>query len=335
MKTFFNIKQTTNQAVGNIRPAAGILTLSLAFVFFCLPAMAQKTVKTETTSYTVDGTTKDTIEITKTTTETGKEITETVSYTMDGKTKDMVKLKRTKTTEIEKSDIRLFRSKYYSGLILDWGANRVDRYNMLTGAEDAVNNQFPRLRNSKSTSFSISIVAGRKIAGGLSIYSGFGFDWLNYRFTNDVTLKEIDEVTSIVPLADLYPNFNNTEKSKIVLSYFTIPLMLRFDIHKIHIAAGVTGSLNINGYARIIYSDVRGNTHKIRNYDMQPATLRYGYAVQAGFYGIGIFANYYMTPIFARHEGPQVYPFSFGVSLSFANWKKREKIKKTTVSYEK
>lgn len=296
MKRFFNTK-TTNRAVGNIMLTAGILTLSAAL--FCSPAIAQDAeVKNETEAEDV-----------------------TVSQRIDSLTKETVEPTKTKEKWVSIEKHRSFRKKYYSKMLIDWGFNRVDKFNMLSGAEDVGNNQFPRLRNSKSTAFSISAVTGRKIVGGLSIYSGVGFDWLNYRFSNDVTLREIDEVTSIVHLADVYPNFNNTEKSKIVLSYITIPLMLHFKMKAFHIAAGLTGSLNINGYARIIYSDMRGNIHKLRSYDMQPATFRYGYSVRAGFTMFGVFANYYMTPIFSRHEGPQVYPFSFGIAFNLSSWR--------------
>jgi hypothetical protein len=36
-----------------------------------------------------------------------------------------------------------------------------------------------------------------------------------------------------------------------------------------------------------------------------------------GYGNFGIYADYHMKPLFKENEGPELYPFSVGVSLNF------------------
>jgi hypothetical protein len=207
-------------------------------------------------------------------------------------------------------------SKYYSDLFLDFGYNRLDNRNMFTGAGDVSAAGFPKLRNSASKSFSIYAMFGRKISGAFSVMSGLGFDWVNYRFSKDVTLREIDGYATQVPIASVVSNFSYMRKSKLAGSYINVPVLLKIRFHRrFFVAAGVVGGLNIGSHTTVAFTDKYSNKHSFKNYDIHLATFRYGYTARAGFSFLSLFANYYVSPLFSKNEGPQVYPFAMGIAL--------------------
>jgi hypothetical protein len=186
---------------------------------------------------------------------------------------------------------------------------------MFTGNRHESAADFPKLRNSTSTSFSMYAMFGRKISGSFSIMSGLGIDWVNYRFSKDVTFREIDGIATQTPIASVIPTFSYMEKSKLTGSYLNVPLMLRIHFRRFFVAAGVTGGLNIGSHTKIVFTDIFANKHTYKDYDIHLATFRYGYSVRAGFRWFSMFANYYVSPLFSKNEGPQVYPFAMGISM--------------------
>ena len=207
------------------------------------------------------------------------------------------------------------RSRYYCNLFLDFGLNRTDARNLFTGEGDESASEFPETIPLQSRSFSLHIAAGRRLAGDLSLMSGLGVEWFNFHFRRDMTLRESDGVVGKVHLSDIYSNYDYSEKTKLTASYLALPLMLRFDFRRFFLAAGVKGTLNISCHTRTVFRDIFGNEHKNRDYEISPATFGYALSVRAGFRFVAAFANYHLNPMFRQGEGPQVYPFTFGVSL--------------------
>jgi hypothetical protein len=212
---------------------------------------------------------------------------------------------------------RIFKSKkYYSDFLLDWGYNRLDSRNMFTGAEHESAAGFPNLRNSASQSFSMYAMFGRKLSNSLSIMSGLGIDWVNYKFNQDVTIQDINGVATQIPIESVLNTFSYMKKSKLTGSYINVPLLLKIHIHnRFFIAAGVTGGVNIGSHTKVVFIDTNGKKQKYKDYNIDLATFRYGYSVRAGFRKFSIYTNYYVSPLFDKDKGPQVYPFVIGISL--------------------
>jgi hypothetical protein len=156
---------------------------------------------------------------------------------------------------------------------------------------------------------------GRRSNRFLSIMSGIGIDWTNYRFSHEVTLRDIDGVATQVPISSVLNTFSFTKSSKLSVSYLQIPLLLKLDFHRFFIAAGVTGGLNMSSRTKIVFIDTRGKKQTYKGYDLDLATFRYGYTLRAGFRCFAVYVNYHVSPLFNKGEGPQVYPFSTGISL--------------------
>jgi hypothetical protein len=110
-------------------------------------------------------------------------------------------------------------------------------------------------------------------------------------------------------------------KSKLAGTYLTVPLMLRINFNRtFFIAAGVSAGVNINTHTKIVFDNVSGNKQKYKDYDLHTNPFKYGYVVRAGFDWISLFANYSVSPLFSKNEGPQVYPFTVGICLKTWWW---------------
>jgi hypothetical protein len=240
---------------------------------------------------------------------------------MDGTQKGNIGLRinTSDSTKVIVTDGTVFKffknKKYYSDFYMDLGYNRLDKRNMFTGAKSE-NADFPKLRNSASMSFAMYAMFGRQIVGSLSVMSGLGIDWVNYKFSKEVTFREINDVATAIPLDEsVINNFSYMKKSKLTGSYLEVPLMLKLSFNRFFVAAGVTGGLNIGSHTKVVFVDKNGKKQTYKDYDIHLATFRYGYAMRAGFRHWSLFVNYYVSPLFPKDEGPQVYPFTMGLSL--------------------
>ncbi|RXQ89036.1 PorT family protein [Ancylomarina salipaludis] len=150
----------------------------------------------------------------------------------------------------------------------------------------------------------------------IGLVTGMGLEWNNYRFDQDITLQEID--------GKIYPNPINPDwsvrKSKLTSLYLTVPLLLEFQIpvkndHKIHMSAGLVGGLRLGTHTKIKYKK-NGNTHKDKDrddYNLQ--AFRYSAQVRLGYRAINLFANYGMTDLFRNNKGPELTPYTIGLTL--------------------
>lgn len=150
----------------------------------------------------------------------------------------------------------------------------------------------------------------------LGLVTGLGFSWNNYRFDKNVRLTD-DGI-----LGGYYDNDPNRhyEKSKLVVSYLTLPLLLEYQTNSkskassFHIAGGVQGGLRLGSHTKIVYND--GDRRK----DKDPgqfyiAPFKVDAVAKIGWGIINLYGTYSLTEMFRTNKGPQVYPFAVGICL--------------------
>jgi hypothetical protein len=110
-------------------------------------------------------------------------------------------------------------------------------------------------------------------------------------------------------------------KSKINMTYLTVPLLLEFHIpagrDNIRISAGVIGGLKLWSNTKIKYRQAGDKSKEKNKSDFNISPLRWGVTTRVGYRWIGIYANYYMTSLFKPTMGPELYPFAVGLAF---NW---------------
>ena len=155
------------------------------------------------------------------------------------------------------------------------------------------------------------------ISNNLGIYTGLGFGFNNYRLNDkSVTLMYNKEGIDYVIEDDIVMSRN-----KLVLTHLNIPLMLEFQTHgpkkshRFNIAAGANLGILMSSYTRQRY-EVDGNKMKRKvkeNYHISP--FRYELTARIGYGGVNLFATYALNTLFKTDKGPELYPFSVGISL--------------------
>jgi hypothetical protein len=145
------------------------------------------------------------------------------------------------------------------------------------------------------------------------IVTGLGLAFNNYRFDKQVIFHK-----DSTPIKFTLDTINKFEKNKLAITYITIPLMLEYQFplckSKLHISTGVIGSIKLKSKTKQI--DNNGNKYvfwddyKLLPYKLE-GTLRIGYG------RFIIYSNYSFTTLFKTNKGPELYPFSLGIGLTF------------------
>jgi hypothetical protein len=151
----------------------------------------------------------------------------------------------------------------------------------------------------------------------INIVTGMGFDFDNYRFGNNYTL-----VKGSSQVAAVYDSAVTFKKNKLMLAYLNVPLLLQFDTdpigrhnHTIHLSAGVVGGLRIGAHTKQEY-EISGTNYSPKvhdDFDLNP--FKCSAMVRVGYGNLDLYASYALTSMFQKNEGPQLYPFSVGITI--------------------
>jgi hypothetical protein len=175
------------------------------------------------------------------------------------------------------------------------------------------------LNQSKSWAFNlnfaeVNIGLVKKYVG---ITTGLGWQVNNYRFNNNNRL--VGDSASLTYFTDTI----NLKKNKLVASYLTLPLILEFQLpvnHKedwIHLSFGVVGGLRLGSHTKQVF-ELNGSEYKEKNRDdFHLSNFQYGLTGRLGYNDMSVFVNYSLSSLLKSGEGPELYPWSAGISFSF------------------
>jgi hypothetical protein len=152
------------------------------------------------------------------------------------------------------------------------------------------------------------------------LVTGLGLEWNYYRFDNNNTIQK-DANGVIITDTTSYAGLS-VDKSKLSTTYATVPLLLEWHSSSnqdrgIVIAAGVIGGVKLGSNTKIVYKE-NGDTNKDKkrdDYNLSP--FKYGVTARIGVGDWLVYGTYYLTSLFEKDKGPELYPFSIGIALSF------------------
>ncbi|WP_262326269.1 porin family protein [Carboxylicivirga litoralis] len=182
---------------------------------------------------------------------------------------------------------------------------------------------FMDLNASKSVTFSINFlqynIGLQKHKNNFGMVLGAGWTFYNYR-TDQAFYFERDEATGKtigVPVEDT----RKVEKNKITTSFINIPLLFEWQIpasepfHRFYISAGPYCGFKLGGHTKIVYKeDGDRNKDKGRD-DINLNPFQYGAMVRMGYRFINLYATYNFSTFYTDNRGPELYPFTIGISL--------------------
>ncbi|MCU0436275.1 MAG: PorT family protein [Raineya sp.] len=208
------------------------------------------------------------------------------------------------------------RKAIQTGWIVDLGLNN---YLQENGSFPDANNQPYRLQSANSAYVGVGKMWYFRIGNEKSpvwVRTGIMADWYNFRFVpqNYMTL---DSTGSNITFSNYNQDFGRRlTKSKLVVPYIQIPLMVKFSVpvsDKVKLKAGIGGYVAIRTGGR---TKLNIGEEKIREKDSYYLnTWRYGLEGNIGINDFILFAKYDLNPLFAEGRGPKLNPISFGIRL--------------------
>lgn len=173
----------------------------------------------------------------------------------------------------------------------------------------------------------------------LGIVSGLGFSMQNYYFQHSTFLTGDSSTLRGYTVYDANGVEADIKTNKLYTGWLTVPVFLEYQtrsgVHanSFHISAGIIGAVKLCSYTKQKYysrnqnyylRDANGNDvgsiwvgeEKIKNKDqfyLNP--FRADASIRIGWSFINLWGTYTFTGMFQKNKGPEVYPYTVGITL--------------------
>ena len=150
----------------------------------------------------------------------------------------------------------------------------------------------------------------------VGLTTGIGFNFNQIAFKNNVVLVETaDSIVGVVSPQDF-------TKNKLRAVYLQIPLLLEFNTNKdnekgVYLAAGAIGGVRLSSKTKRV-GEIDGDKFVDKSkgtYALNPFKL--DLTARVGYGDVGAFINYSVLPLFDTDKTTEVFPLTFGLTLSF------------------
>jgi hypothetical protein len=169
--------------------------------------------------------------------------------------------------------------------------------------------------------------------------TGLGFQISNYYFTDNYILIPDSNALTAYKVQDAQSNPVSLKVNKLVVSYLTLPLFFEFQTNpyrkmsSFHVTLGAVAGLRIGSYTKQAYEDrnqsyylidEQGNRIATYNVEHHSVNDRGAYhlspfkvdaAFRVGWSHLNLFGTYSLTQMFQKDKGPELYPFTVGITL--------------------
>jgi Protein of unknown function (DUF2807). len=164
-----------------------------------------------------------------------------------------------------------------------------------------------------------------------TIFTGIGLSWYNFKFATPTYLTKMDGA-----LHGYFIKGGSVSKTKLTTFYVQVPLMIEWAPSDFFISAGVTGGIRLSSHTKtvvdgnasdFIFQNMNGDMVQIENNftdgkiksfgDFYQNLFKLDASLRVGYGKLSVFSSYALMPLFVDGKGPEVYPFTFGLSLNF------------------
>ncbi|MAY83235.1 MAG: hypothetical protein CMP59_03800 [Flavobacteriales bacterium] len=165
---------------------------------------------------------------------------------------------------------------------------------------------------SVSLNFIDSYIPIAKEKFGITI--GMGFEFNKFSLSRDFTVANFQDSTIGIP------DSNGFEKNLFKMEMINLPIMFETNIgkdaaHSFHLAVGGMVSYTLGSKTKQVFElDGEEIKTKVRE-DFNTNPFRFSLMGRIGYGNFTLFATYSLTPLFEEDRGPELYPFTVGVSL--------------------
>jgi len=151
----------------------------------------------------------------------------------------------------------------------------------------------------------------------LGLLTGLGFEFNNYFFDQNNSIKEINDFVVVDSLT------GNIAKSKLASLFLRVPLILEVQFphtmrsKRVFISAGIVAGLKLGSHTKVVYEEENGKKRDKNKDDFNITPFRYGFTASIGYGSLCLYGDYYFTPMFVNDKGPDLHPFSLGLAVNF------------------
>ncbi len=199
---------------------------------------------------------------------------------------------------------------HWAGIDLGVNGFSNEDYSMYGGVE------FMELKQPKSLELNINFLEYninlQQNSNHIGLVTGMGLSYNNYKFENPYSIDKINGMIEPVLLDE-----DKLKKSKLTVTYLTVPVMLEchFPINnhsdKLFIAGGIEGGLNIGSHTKIKWNHKKEKDRGSFNLN----TFKYAVICKVGINNVSLYATYNLSPLFKDNKGPELTPFSVGITV--------------------
>lgn len=149
----------------------------------------------------------------------------------------------------------------------------------------------------------------------IQFVSGMGLSYNNYRFKNNYLLASGDTGLYAIKIDSV-----KFDKSKLTVSYLTLPLLLEFNTSKyerksFHVSIGGIIGYRLGSHTKQVYR-ADGKKERVKDYDQFSINpWRVDATARMGWRNLNLFATYDIITLFRADKGPELNPFTVGISL--------------------
>jgi len=162
----------------------------------------------------------------------------------------------------------------------------------------------------------------------VGLVTGLGFEWNNYELRHNVRLTSKGGEYVFDDVNDFNKNYTWGEidtlrdysKNRFKTFFINAPLLFELNTgnnkkKSFHISTGAILGFNLQTKMKYKYK-VEGDSKKEKDkQDFNTNPFRVSLTARVGYGRFNVFASYSLTPLFENNKGPELYPFSVGVTL--------------------
>ena len=211
---------------------------------------------------------------------------------------------------------------------IDLGISTLTTFNNKLRLSDELDtthmNYFLDLNYGKSLFFSLNIFEKNicLYKNYVNIVTGLGVEWNNYNFKKNITLNP-DAPYISASNTTVAPDSMKFFKNKLKATYIKAPLLLELNTNSknanksFHISGGIEVAYKIGSKTKQVY-EINGHEFNLkRKGDYHLADIKYSTIVRAGYGNyFTIFVNYGLSELFEKNKGPEIFPFTAGITFS-------------------
>jgi hypothetical protein len=204
-------------------------------------------------------------------------------------------------------------SGHWAGI--DFGFNMFLNEDYTGYDDDFMSNDVLR-SNSLYINFVQQSIGLQRYRNTIGLVTGLGLRMHSYRL-NDNTSIVLDE-NNVVQPQEL--TFQHIKKSKLGIMSLVLPVLAEFQLpvnnykNRVYISGGMYGSVRLTSHTKVKYKVEQNEKLKVVDH-FSLRDFNYGLMIRTGYRWINLHASYDLVSFFKEDKGPELTPFSFGITL--------------------